>query len=134
MELSENDLRILGSLHHVVIDLERIGDLAENIGQYTITLTDKKAVLSPEGQAELKTMSEKTLKALRTGLDVFEHRDVKRLHEVAALEQEVDDMKKTYTSNHIFEDTFVKPLDSSLLIYYAIKTGASMQMLSLQKQ
>ncbi len=101
MELSENDLRILGSLHHVVIDLERIGDLAENIGQYAITLTDRKAVISPEGQAELKAMSEKTLEALRTSLDVFEHRDVKRLKEVAALEQEVDDMKKTYTGNHI---------------------------------
>lgn len=101
LELSENDLRILGSLHHVVIDLERIGDLAENIGQYTITLADKKGILTPEGQAELKTMSERTLTALRTSLDVFEHRDEKRLYEVAALEQEVDDMKKTYTGNHI---------------------------------
>ncbi len=101
MDLSENDLRIMGSLHHVVIDLERIGDLAENISQYTLTLVDKRAVLSPEGHAELMTMSEKASEALRTSLDVFEHRDVKRLHEVAALEQEVDDMKKTYTNNHI---------------------------------
>lgn len=101
LELSENDLRIMGSLHHVVIDLERIGDLAENIAQYAITLTDKKVAVSPEGQAELRVMSEKALEAIRTSLNLFELRDEKRLHEVAALEQEVDDMKKTYTNNHI---------------------------------
>lgn len=101
MELSENDLRVLGSLHHVVIDLERIGDLAENIAQYAITILDKRTVLSPEGNDELMTMSEKAKEALHTSLAVFEHRDTKRLHEVAALEQEVDDMKKTYINNHI---------------------------------
>ena len=101
IDLSSHDLKIMGSLHHVVIDLERIGDLAENIAEYAITLLDKRTTLTPEGLAELTTMSERSLEALRTSLDVFEHRDVKRLDLVAALEQEVDDMKKNYTSNHI---------------------------------
>ena len=101
IELSENDLKILGSLHHVVIDLERIGDLAENISQYAVAITDRRASLSPEGQAELRTMSEKALETLRTSLDVFQKRDTKRLDAVAAMEQEVDDMKKNYINNHI---------------------------------
>lgn len=101
IELSENDLKIMGSLHHVVIDLERIGDLAENIAQYALTISDKRATLTPEGLAELTMMSEKALEALSTSLDVFEHRDIKRLDSVATLEQEVDDMKKNYISNHI---------------------------------
>ncbi len=101
MELSESDLKILGSLHHVVIDLERIGDLAENISQYAVAIADRRASLSPEGQAELRTMSEKALETLRTSLDVFQKRDTKRLDTVAAMEQEVDEMKKNYINNHI---------------------------------
>ncbi len=101
LELSGNDLRILGSLHHVVIDLERIGDLAENIANYVITLNDKRAIISIEGQAELKAMSEKALKAVSISLEALKQRDEKRVPEVALLEQEVDDMKKTYTGNHI---------------------------------
>lgn len=101
LELSENDLRIMGSLHHVVIDLERIGDIAENIAQYTITLIDKRAAFTEEGHDELRIMSERALEALSTSLDVFKARDTMRIGEVAALEQEIDDMKKTYTANHI---------------------------------
>ena len=101
LELSVNDLRILGSLHHVVIDLERIGDLAENIANYVLTLNDKRAVISIEGQAELKAMSDKALEAVSISLEALKQRDEGRVPEVALLEQEVDDMKKTYTKNHI---------------------------------
>lgn len=101
LKLSKNDLRIMGSLHHVVIDLERIGDLAENIAENAITRSDKKVPLSSEGQAELKSISEKAAEALRVSLEVFRLRDVSRLHEVISLEQEVDDMKRDYTNNHI---------------------------------
>ncbi len=111
LELSKNDLRVMGSLHHVVIDLERIGDLAENIVNNATTRSDKKVALSSEGQEELKSISEKAAQALRVGLDVFRQRDVNRLHEVASLEQQVDDMKKDYTNNHInrLQDKYCDP-------------------------
>lgn len=101
MELSEHDLKIMGSLHHVIIDMERIGDHAENIAEFALTLSEKRANLTPEGKAELVLMAEKTMETLCTSLEIFEHRDVKRLSIMEALEEEVDNMKKDYLNNHI---------------------------------
>jgi len=101
LDLSETDLKTLGSLHHVVIDMERIGDLAENIAEYTLTMMEKRANMTSEAEAELRTMAEKTKETLRMSLDIFDRRDKSRLPVVDAMEQEVDIMKKSFTNNHI---------------------------------
>jgi len=101
LDLSEHDLKTLGSLHHVVIDMERIGDLAENIAEYTLTLTEKRANMTSEAESELRTMARKTQETLVTSLDIFNKRDKSRLPVVDAMEQEVDIMKKAFTNNHI---------------------------------
>ncbi len=101
MELSDSDLKIMGSLHHVIIDMERIGDFAENIAEYSITLADNREKLSPEAQQELMLMAEKTKKVLSESLDIFETRDKSKLEEIEKLEQEVDDMQRAYINNHI---------------------------------
>ena len=101
MELSESDLKVMGSLHHVIIDMERIGDLAENISEFTLTIIEKRAEMSPEAMEELKTMSDKTIETLSVSLDVFKTRDKSRLNIVSKLEQEVDNMKQQYINNHI---------------------------------
>ncbi|MDD5016606.1 MAG: Na/Pi cotransporter family protein [Eubacteriales bacterium] len=101
MELSEHDLKIMGSLHHVIIDMERISDFAENVAEFSLTLAEKRANLTDEALIELTEMSEKTMETLRVSLDVFERRDKTRLGEIEALEQEVDRMQKEFISNHI---------------------------------
>lgn len=100
-DLSEKDLRIMGSLHHVLIDLERIGDYAENIAEYSLEFPENIALLSPDGRAELGSMAEKTMETLSASLDAFYARDAGRIRAVEKLEQEVDIMKKTYISNHV---------------------------------
>ena len=101
MELSEHDLKIMGGLHHVIIDMERIGDHAENIAEFALTLSEKKANLSSDGQVELMAMSDKTVEIVTSSLDVFEHRDKTRLNIIEGLEQEVDNMQREYINNHI---------------------------------
>jgi len=101
MELSENDLVTMGSLHHVVIDLERIGDLSENIAEFSLSLAERRSTLSPEAQEELKLMADKTTETLRVSLDTFRLRDESNLPLVGKLEQEVDDMKTLYMNNHV---------------------------------
>lgn len=101
MELSDHDLSVLGSLHHVIIDLERVGDLAENIAGYASVVKEKKTKFSVEGYAEMKMMSDKALEALAIGLDVFEKRDKNRVILVSQLEQEIDNMKRDYIQNHV---------------------------------
>jgi phosphate:Na+ symporter len=101
MDLSEHDLKTMGSLHHVVIDMERIGDLAENIAGFSLSLNERRTHLSPDAQEELHVMADKTMEALRLSLETFRLRDLSKLKEVDKMEQEVDDMKKLYMNNHI---------------------------------
>lgn len=101
MDISEHDLKILGGLHHVVIDLERIGDLAENIAEFSISMLERKSKFSPDAEKELKLMAEQTMMTLRTSLEAFAKRDKAMLNEVDKLETEVDEMKRQYINNHI---------------------------------
>lgn len=101
LDLADDDLKIMGSLHHVIIDLERIGDHAENVAEFAMAVAENKLVLSPEGKEELTAMAKKTMETLNASLDAFKKRDSSRIKEAEALEQEVDNMKKTYIDNHI---------------------------------
>lgn len=101
LDLTEHDLRVMGSLHHVIIHLERIGDRAENIAEYAIRIHDNKIQMTPEGQEELKAMCVKTQEAVDAGLEAFKLRDIRKIPGVDELEREVDDMEKTYITNHI---------------------------------
>lgn len=117
MELSEHDLKILGSLHHVIIDMERIGDHAENIAEFTFTLSERRGCLSEEAEAELRTMSQKTVEMLNSALEIFETRNVSRLSNIENLEQEIDNMKKEYTNNHV-ERLQVKECDPQVGVVF----------------
>ena len=101
LELSEHDLKVLGGLHHVIIDFERISDFAENVAEFAETLADKRANLSEEAKAELKTMADMTMKTLRKSLELLEKRDRTRLNEVEEHETEVDRMQNQFIHNHI---------------------------------
>lgn len=101
LDLSDDDLKVLGSLHHVIIDLERIGDYAENVAGFAVTISENKVALSPEGKEELTAIADKTMETLTTSLDVFKRRNMSGIKVAEALEQEVDIMKKAYIDNHI---------------------------------
>ncbi len=101
LELSDSDLKIMGSLHHVLIDLERISDFAENIAEYSMTLSETKEKMSSAAISELKTMADKTLEVFRLSLETLKSRDDSGMELIKSLEQEVDNMKLEYTNNHI---------------------------------
>jgi len=101
LELSDKDLKVLGSLHHVIIDMERISDFAENIAEYAMSLADKKEKMSPAAQDELTKMADMTVEVLNRSLETFEERDEMKLSAVEALEQQVDNMQKEFINNHV---------------------------------
>lgn len=100
-ELPDEDLQQLGRLYHVIIDLERISDRAENIAEYTMTLVDSKERLTPEAQDELRNICDKTMTVLNKSLEIFEHRDLEQLVTLKAMKKEVDILQRRYTQNHI---------------------------------
>ncbi len=101
LDLSEGDMKVMGSLHHVLIDLERIGDHAENVAEFALMLSERSVDMSPEGKSELSEMADKTMETLNSSLDVFKDRDAGRISIIEELEQEVDYMKKAYIANHV---------------------------------
>lgn len=110
-ELPDDDLKQLGKLHHVIIDMERIGDRAENIAEYTLTLIDAKEKMTPDALEELKAISNKTMIVFGKSLDIFEHRDLTKLGELEAMKKEVDMMQRNFTVNHIsrLQDELCRP-------------------------
>ena len=100
-ELPDHDLKQLGKLHHVIIDLERIGDRAENIAEYTMTLIDTKEKMTSQALDELKNISDKTMDLFQMSLEIFKTRDLSCLETLETMKKEVDKMQHIYTENHI---------------------------------
>ena len=55
--------------------MERIGDFAENVAEFSLTMAEKRTKFTPDAMGELKTMAEKTMETLKASLEVFEKRD-----------------------------------------------------------
>lgn len=101
MDLNEKDTARLGMLFLTVADIERIGDHAENIAEYSRTMRTTKAKISDVATEELKKMSRATLASLDLCLDVFEHDLFQQLDETEVLEDRVDELEDQLINGHI---------------------------------
>jgi phosphate:Na+ symporter len=100
-DLPDNDLMVLGGLHHVIIDLERIGDRSEDIAEYALQLMDVKEKLSHSALAELKSMSEKTTGLFLKSLWILKERNATQFDAIESMKREIDMMFRDYINNHI---------------------------------
>ncbi|MBE5747343.1 MAG: Na/Pi cotransporter family protein [Clostridiales bacterium] len=96
---NQNEKRI-GAYFHVLNDLERIGDHAENFGEIASEMQEKGLAFSSVAVEELKTMQEKVLRMFAIATEVFDGRNAEKLTELTALENEVDALKRELTANH----------------------------------
>lgn len=101
MRLPVRDREELGGLFHVVNDIERIGDHAENIADFTKTMIEDEVSLSNEAQEEIREMFRLTQRLLEFSLNMFKDKSTEKLSEIMTLENEIDDMEKEYQRNHV---------------------------------
>ncbi len=92
--------QVIGSYFHVLNDLERIGDHAENFYDIATEMEGKKIAFSPNGQADMKQMRDNVMAMLTIAKDAFDSLSTDRLEELAALEDQIDNMKRDYTAAH----------------------------------
>ena len=97
---SESDERVVGSYFHVLNDLERIGDHAENFYEIGEEMKSKKLVFSDTARADIKKMRDSVMQMFEISMDAFENLNETRLHELLGLEDDVDGMKKALTASH----------------------------------
>ena len=97
---SQSDERVIGSYFHVLNDLERIGDHAENFYEIGEEMRGKKLEFSERARTDIRSMHETILQMLAIAKDAFENLNKDRLPELTALESNTDEMKKGLIASH----------------------------------
>ena len=98
--VEQSDELVIGTYFHVLNDLERIGDHAENFYEIVAEMSSKKIAFSAKGREDIKKMSSKVLQMLTIAKDAFDNLNRSGLPELASLENETDIMKKELTASH----------------------------------
>lgn len=99
-ENNEKDSAQISAFFRVSGNLERIGDHAMNICEYTKRIAEKGISFSPAAKAEIAEMRKTSLAALDL-LGNLQGISVERLSQVAAAEQKIDDMTLRYRQNQM---------------------------------
>ncbi len=100
-DLTDEDDKKIGTYYHVVSDVERVGDYAENIMEYSLKLRDAELTLSEEAKQELKEFVEAFNNLYQWAFAAFDERSVSMIDEVEKIEQQIDDMTVALEKKHI---------------------------------
>ena len=98
--VDSQDEKAIGAYFHVLNDLERVGDHAENFGEIGVQMQAGALAFSEGAQAELVEMEKKVLQMFDIAINAITDGDTARLNELTALENEVDGLKRTLSSKH----------------------------------
>ncbi len=101
LSLSESDEKLVGAYHHVITNIERIGDHAENFVEQAEKMKKEGIDFSEAAVAELSQMYNKVLNMFDLSMHAFENRDYNVLERIAQIEDEVDAMKSNLSASHV---------------------------------
>ena len=98
--VEQSDEHVIGSYFHVLNDLERIGDHAENFFDIAAEMSKKKIDFSERALKDLGAMHDKVVEMIAISREVFDNLNKDRLTELAVLEEQTDRMKRELTASH----------------------------------
>ena len=98
--IEQSDEKTLGTYFHVLNDLERIGDHAENFHEIGLEVASKGLAFSDLADKEIASMRAKVMEMFAVSKDAFDKANKKKLHTLTSLEDQVDTMKKDLTAVH----------------------------------
>ncbi len=100
-DLSDEDDKKIGSYYHVVSDIERIGDYAENIMEYALRLREEELAMSDEAKLELKKLTEAFNSLYDYAITAFDDRNLSLLSKVEEVEESIDEYSSELEHRHI---------------------------------
>ena len=100
VNVEQSDEQIIGSYFHVLNDLERIGDHAENFHEIGEEMSAKNLKFSDKALKEIDGMCSKIIEMFEISKDAFENLNMDGLEKLTSLENEVDGLKKSLTASH----------------------------------
>ncbi len=95
------DLNSLGALFHVVNDIERIGDHAENVADAAKLRQETGMFFSKEAQKELGQMLDLVNQLIQYAINMFARSDESHMKDIIRLEDQVDAMEKKLQKTHV---------------------------------
>ncbi|MEY8236151.1 Na/Pi cotransporter family protein [Lachnospiraceae bacterium 66-29] len=101
LQLPVVDAKRIGGLFHVVSDIERIGDHAENIVDAAVKSGEESLDFTKKGQKEIQEMHQKTMVILEKSMEMFTTMDKKNLPDILELENSIDYMERQLQQNHV---------------------------------
>lgn len=106
VQLSQKSISVqtsesIGSLMHMVNDLERIGDHCENLWTLGMRKLDSKIAFSEIGDTEISSIAEKVREFLQFVTDAMETQDQSIGPKAMAYEDGIDDLERSLRTNHI---------------------------------
>ena len=117
LTLPIDDSMSIGALFHVVNDIERIGDHAENLGDSARNRIRDHITFSDVGLSELREMGAKVNKILEYSIDMFAHNTKEHLQDIMDLENEIDEMERQIQKNHVERLTRIECTAASGMIF-----------------
>ena len=101
LDIPLEDKKLLGGLFHVVNDMERIGDHAENFADSAENCIQDNLDVSEKGRLELEEMTESVLKILDYSIEMFSKKNQEHMQEILELEDMIDMKERKYQHSHV---------------------------------
>lgn len=117
------DLKSIGALFHVVNDIERIGDHAENVADAARQRIETGVSISKEAQSQLGEMLEMVNKLIQYSVDMFVRSDESHMQDVIALEDRVDAKEREMQMAHVQRLTRGECTPEAGMIFSDITSG-----------
>lgn len=100
-KLNPTDQDTLEDLKHLITDIERVGDHANNLAEYASEIADNKIDISKDAKKELKTISGLVIHNYQASLKALKTENKKMISKIAKREDEIDTLEKKFRQNHI---------------------------------
>lgn len=120
--VEESDEKAIGSYFHVLNDLERVGDHAENFHEIGVEMIHKDISFSDKAMGGIDLLRQNIMVMFSISKEAFKNLNKNQLGELTSLEENVDEMKKELIANHFARlaegncSADVSPYYSSLIL------------------
>ena len=103
LDIEDHDRQIVAAMYSAIQDLERIGDHAENIVEYTRTILEDNLHFSETALTEMRDICEKCRTLMELSFAMFNAQGAspEMIERIIKVEDEVDECKDDYKNAHI---------------------------------
>jgi len=121
--ISGKDKALIGRLHHVINDIERIGDHATMIAKETKYMKMNGLVFQDELKAEIEGIYDRVSALYQLCLSAFESRSTAKLKAIGAAQREIRDLVRAVGDEHIRRlSADMYPVEISKSVYVVLNT------------